>query len=99
MSVEVHVDGRVEDGQLPAFLEGVQRYRTYAHDHGYAVPTVLQGLSGPMNSIRLVYRYDELNAYEDHEARTLHDHGYADAASGMAFAAGTIRYSVFRKVD
>lgn len=36
---------------------------------------VLQGCSGPMNSIRLTYRYEDLKAYEDHEAGTLRDVG------------------------
>lgn len=99
MSVEIHVDGRVVQGRLTAFAEGLKRYVAYARDHGYEVPTVLQGLSGPMNSIRLVYRYDNLAAYEHHEALTLHDVGYAEAAAGMEFVEGTLTYSVFREVQ
>ena len=99
MTVEIHVDGRVTQGRLAPFAEGLKRYVAYAQDHGYAVPGVLQGLSGPMNSIRLVYRYKDLAAYEEHEARTLQDTGYAEAASGMEFVEGTLTYSVFREVE
>ncbi len=77
MAVEIHVDGRVAQGRLTCFAAGLERYLAYARDHGYTVPKVLQGLSGPMNSIRLTYRYEDLNAYESHEARTLRDAGYA----------------------
>lgn len=99
MAVEVHVDGRVSDGHLTVFAEGLERYLAYARDHGYTTPHVLQGLSGPMNSVRLVYRYEDLAAYEEHEARTLRDVGYAESASGMAFAEGTLTYSIFRQVE
>jgi hypothetical protein len=96
MTVQIHVDGRVAQGRLAAFAAGLERYLGYARDHGYTVPRVLQGLSGPMNSIRLVYTYDDLAAYEEHEARTLQDAGYAAAASAMALVEGTITYSLFR---
>ncbi|MCL4543079.1 MAG: NIPSNAP family protein [Chloroflexi bacterium] len=99
MTVEVHVEGRVAQGKLAEFAEGVARYASYARDHGYVVPRVLQGLSGPMNTIRLVYTYDDLSAYEEHEARTLRDTGYAQAASGMGFVDGTLIYTVYRQVD
>jgi hypothetical protein len=99
MAVEVHVDGRVAQGKLTLFAEGLERYLGYARDHGYTQPRVLQGLSGPMNSIRLVYEYEDLIAYEDHEARTLLDVDYAAAASAMGFVDGTMTYSLFRAVE
>lgn len=99
MAVEVHIDGRVAQGRLAAFGEGVARYVAYASDHGYALPRVLQGLSGPMNSIRLVYTYADLSEYEEHEARTLQDREYAEAASGMELFEGTVSYSIFRTVE
>ena len=99
MTVEVHVDGRVAQGRLTTFADGLKGYLGYARDHGYTVPRVLQGVSGPMNSIRLVYTYDDLASYEEHEARTLQDAGYAAAASAMELVEGTITYSLFRMVD
>ena len=98
MTVQVHVDGRVTQGRLTSFAEGLERYLAYAREHDYATPLVLQGLSGPMNSIRLVYTYDDLAAYELHEARTMRDPGYAEDAAAMEFADGTITYTLFRAV-
>ncbi len=98
MSVEVHVDARVTQGQLVSFSKGVDAYLTFARDHGYTVPKVLQGLSGPMNSIRLIYQYDDLCAYEEHEARTLVDVDYAEAASAMKCIEGSVLYTIFREV-
>ncbi len=43
MSIEVHVQGQIEPGRLADFLEAVERYRAYAHEHGYAEPEVLLG--------------------------------------------------------
>lgn len=51
-----------------------------------------------MNSIRLACTYDDLAAYEEHEARALQDAGYAAAASAMELVEGTITYSLFRTV-
>ncbi len=99
MTVQVHVDGRVAQGKLASFAEGIERYLAYAREHGYAKPQVLQGLSGPMNTIRLIYTYDDLTAYEQHEARTMRDPGYAEAAAAMEFADGTITYSLFRVAE
>ena len=80
MSVEIHVMGRVASGRLADFYEAVNRYREYAQSHGYAVATVLFGLAGEMNTVRLVYHYEDLNAYESHEVRTLTDRAYAEIA-------------------
>ena len=96
MAVEVHVEGRVAAGRLPDFVEGVKRYSEYAAAHGYAQPKVLLGLSGDMNTVRLVYTYPELGAYEEHEARAATDREYGQVAMGMALVEGTIRYSIYR---
>lgn len=97
VAVEVHVEGRVTQGSLPSFAEGVKRYIAYARENGYAVPRVLQGLSGPMNTIRFVYTYEDLAAYQDHEARTMRDRGYAEVASGMGFVDGSLIYTIYRQ--
>jgi hypothetical protein len=96
MAVEVHVEGRVAAGRLPDFVEGVKRYSEYAAAHGYAQPRVLQGLSGDMNTVRLVYTYPELGVYEKDEAKTATDREYGQVAMGMALVEGTIRYSIYR---
>jgi hypothetical protein len=96
MPVEVHVEGQISYGRLADFREAVDAYCAYAEENGFGVPRVLQGLSGPMNTVRLVYRYDDLAAYERHEARTAEDREYALVASAMPFAEGTITYAIYR---
>lgn len=98
MAVEVHVEGQVADGKLPDFAEAVQHYQEYAGSHGYAVPQVLLGLSGKMNTVRLVYRYDDLSHYEQQEVDTLHDREYGKVAAAMCFASGSLSYTIYHQL-
>ncbi len=98
MSVEVHVEGRIALGRMPDFMEAVMRYAAHAEAHGYAVPRVLQGLSGEMNRVRLVYTYPDLAEYERDEGRVASDREYGRVALEMPFVDGTVSYSVFRVV-
>ena len=41
MTVRIHVDGRVAQGSLTVFGEGIDRYREYAQDHDYAARPLL----------------------------------------------------------
>jgi hypothetical protein len=98
MTVEVHVEGRVVSGHLPDFAAAVELYQAYAAANGYAVPHVLLGLSGPMNTVRLVYRYDDLSQYDEHEFKAMTDRRYGEIAGAMGFAEGTISYTVYRRL-
>jgi hypothetical protein len=99
MAVEVHVEGRIVTGKLPDFMQAVKRYGDYAEQHGYTRPKVLLGLSGPMNTVRLVYTYPDLAAYERDETRTAEDRGYGGVAMEMPYADGTLAYSVFKVIE
>jgi hypothetical protein len=98
MAVEVHVQGRVASGSLPDFAEAVERYKAHAAAHGYAVPQVLLGLSGLMNTVRLVYRYDELSRYDEHEFKAMTDREYGQVAGAMGFVDGSLSYAIYRQV-
>jgi hypothetical protein len=98
MGSEVHVQGRVAVGRMADFVEAVRRYTAYEAEHDYVQPKVLQGLSGPMNTVCLVYRYEELAGYERHEARAAEDREYARVASEMPFVDGTLSYSIYRDI-
>ncbi len=98
MAVEIHVQGQIGPGRLADFREVVKRYRDCAHEHGYAEPQVLFGLSGKMNTVRLVYTYEDLNGYEEHETRTLTDREYAEVGQQLGFVNGSVRYEVYRQV-
>ncbi len=98
MAVEVHVEGRVATGHMPEFAEAVERFKAYAGENGYAAPQVLLGLSGQMNTIRLVFRYEDLSQYDEHEFRAMTDKAYGKIAGAMGFVDGTLVYSVYRQV-
>jgi hypothetical protein len=59
---------------------------------------VLLGLSGPMNTVRLVYEYDELSRYDEHELKAMTDRDYGQIAGTMGFADGTLTYTLYRRL-
>ena len=98
MAVEVHVEGRIALGRMPDFMAAVKRYAEFAGSHGHAVPRVLQGLSGDMNLVRLVFEYGDLTQYESDESRAAVDRDYGKVASEMPFVDGTLHYSLYKVV-
>ncbi|MDA8394959.1 MAG: hypothetical protein M0T72_06910 [Candidatus Dormibacteraeota bacterium] len=52
-----------------------------------------------MNTICLVYTYDDLNGYADHEPRTLTDHAYAKAGQQMGFIDSSLRHEIYRQIS
>jgi hypothetical protein len=99
MAVEVHVVGRVELGRFPEFSAAAERWRTFRRGHGAADCRILQALSGEMNVVRLVFTYQDLNAYQVEEGRDAVDPEYARVAGGMPFVDGTLAYELYREVD
>jgi len=51
-----------------------------------------------MNAIRLVYTYEDLNGYQDHETRTLTERNYAKAGQRLGFVDGSVRYEIYRQI-
>jgi hypothetical protein len=80
MAVEVHVEGRIAHRRLVDFGTAVRRYAEYARDHGYGEPKILLGLSGFMNTVRLVYCYPDLGQYE-RDVRTILERTRSSAAT------------------
>ena len=99
MAVEVHVTGRIELGRFAEFVEAAERWAAYRAAKGAARPRILQGLSGEMNHVRLVFVYPDLAAYEREEARDSADPEYARIAAGMPFVDGTLEYAIYRELD
>ncbi len=95
MSVELHVTGRIETGRFGEFLEAAERWRAYRRERGWAVPRVLSGLSGEMNSVRLIFVYPDLAVYEREDVEEAVDSGYAEVARAMPFA-GPIVHTLYR---
>jgi hypothetical protein len=99
MAVEVHVTGRVQLGRFSEFVGACERWRRFRAARGSAPCRVLQGLSGEMNLVRMVFTYPDAAAYETEEARDAADPEYGRVAGAMPFVEGTISYDVFRVLD
>jgi hypothetical protein len=96
MAVEVHVTGRIELGRYGEFASAAEAWLAFRRERGHASCRVLSGLSGEMNTVRLVFSYPDLNAYEREEAADSVDPEYARLAGAMPFVEGTLGYELFR---
>jgi hypothetical protein len=96
MAVEVHVEGQVRYGGMAGFRQAAERYSAYAQARGFRVPQFLLGLSGKMNTVRLVFRYDDLTQYAEQEAAGLTDPEHGRLAGEMGFVEGTVTFAVYQ---
>jgi hypothetical protein len=96
MAVEVHVTGRVELGRFGEFVAAAEAWQALRSERGHAPCRVLHGLSGEMNTVRLVFSYPDLNAYEREEAIDSVDPEYARLAGAMPFVEGSLAYEIYR---
>jgi hypothetical protein len=96
MGVEVHVEGQIRYGSMSGFRPAAERYTAYAQAHGYHVPQFLLGLSGKMNTVRLVFRYDDLAQYAEQEAAGLTDPEHGRLAGEMGFVEGTVTFAIYQ---
>lgn len=97
VTVEVHVSGRIEAGRFAEFIEASSRWMDYRVQAGYPRPRLLQGLSGEMNSVVMVFEYPDLGAYEKEEGQVFEDGEYVRLAMAMPFT-GPLHYAVFRRL-
>lgn len=97
MSVILHVRGEIQYGKWLQFRDSVERYREYRRSRNYVVPQLLLGISGPMNSTILVYRYESAEAFEKEDRSIAEDTQYGKVASEMPFREGSIVYQLFRE--
>ncbi len=63
MAVVLLVKGTIQYGRLQEFSETVALFLECRRSKGWAVPEVLHGLSGPMNTVVLLFRYGDLAGY------------------------------------
>ena len=97
MTVVLHVRGEIRYGEWSRFQETAERYREYRQEKGYVVPQLLLGLSGPMNTAVLVYRYADARAFEEEDRTIAGDPEYGRIASEMPYREGSIVYELFRE--
>ena len=97
MVVVLHVRGEIRYGEWRHFREAAETYREYRRNKKYVVPDLLLGLSGPMNTAVLVYRYEDAHAFEKEDRAIAGDSEYGKVASQMPYREGTIVYELFRE--
>ena len=97
MGVVLFVRGEITYGRWIDFLSAARHYCDYRREKGYVVPEMLLGMSGPMNTALLVYRYSDAKAFEDENVALDQDKDYARVASAMPYIEGTIDYELFRE--
>ncbi len=97
MAAILHVRGEIRLGEWSRYQEAVRHYIEYRKKNGCVVPTVLFGMSGPMNSTVLVYRYGSARDLEEEERRLAEDPEYGRVASEMPFRDGSITYELYRE--
>ena len=97
MAVILHVRGEIRYGEWRRFREAAQRYREYRRSKRYVVPDLLLGMTGPMNTAVLVYRYEDASAFEKEDRAIADDPEYGKVASEMPYRDGSIVYQLFRE--
>lgn len=85
MAIRLLVRGEVRYGHYHAFLSAVEDYKRYRERRGWVVPEVWHALSGPMNTVLMVYTYPGSAAFEAEERPVASGPEYARVASAMAF--------------
>ncbi len=96
MSAVLLVKGTIAYGRLHDFAQAVGAFVGYRRKLGWAVPEVLYGLAGPMNTVLMVFRYKELKDWEAECAAERSDVDYARIASALPYAEGSIAYELYQ---
>lgn len=96
MAIQVHVEGVVERGRFAEFLETSKNWRRYRREQGLSTPDMLLGLSGVMNTVRMILRYESLADYEREETLVAQDLDYVKVATTMPFE-GPLHINIFKE--
>lgn len=96
MSAVLLVKGTIEYGRLREFAQGVGTFIEYRRKRKWAVPEVLHGLAGPMNTVLMIFRYEKLSDWEAECAAEREDAEYGRIASTLPYVSGSIRYELYQ---
>lgn len=99
MSAILMVKGTIEHGRLREFNQTVEPFIDYRREQGMAVPQVLHGISGPMNTVCLIFRYENLARLDEEIRAERNDPRYGELASKMPYAADSIVYELYQAAD
>ncbi len=90
------VKGTIETGRLREFAENVGAFVGYRRKKGWAVPEVLHGLAGPMNTVLMIFRYERLSDWETECAAERVDTEYGRIASTLPYVDGSLGYELYQ---
>lgn len=96
MALELHVRGEITYGQLAHFTQAVQVWCAYRAEHGWVVPRVLFGLSGPMNHVLMIFVYADATQLEAEEGTAAADPQYAKVAGDLGFREPSVVQEMYR---
>ena len=99
MSAVLLVKGTIAHGRLHEFAKTVDAFVGYRKQRGWAVPEVLHGLAGPMNTVLMIFRYEQLSDWERECTAEREDAEYGHIASTLPYVAGSIEYELYQTQD
>jgi hypothetical protein len=90
------VRGIIEYGKLHDFTQALPAFVAYRRDRGWAVPEVLHAMSGPMNTVLMIFRYEGVANWETECAVERVDAAYGRIASALPYRADSITYELYQ---
>ncbi len=90
------VKGTIQLGRLVDFAAAAPAFVEYRRQRGWAVPEVLHGLAGPMNTVLMIFRYAKLADWEVECAAERSDREYGRIASALPYVEDTITYELYQ---
>ncbi len=96
MALKLFVRGEIQYGRFHEFQDALLRYNDYRRQKGWVVPAAMTALSGPMNSVVLIYEYDDAGRLDAEELAAGVDAEYVRMAGALAFREPTIVYELLR---
>ncbi len=88
--------GTVQYGRLKEFAEAVGSFIEYRRKQNWALPEVLYGLAGAMNTVLMIFRYDNLDAWDREAKAERQDADYGRIASRLPYAEPSIHYERYQ---
>ena len=97
MALKLVVKGEIQYGHASEFLSAVEEFKRYRQDKGWAVPEVLHAMSGPMNTVLMVFTFPSVDVLEAEERAAASDPQYAKVAGAMGFREPSVTSELYRE--
>lgn len=99
MAAVLLVKGTITLGRLAEFSKAIGAFVDYRRQRQWAVPEVLHGLAGPMNTVLMIFRYEKLADWEKECAAEREDEQYGRIASTLPYVPESIQYELYQTRD